>query len=129
MRAGSTVPLRKPPIKAALLQKALSSSGCVRAGVSARQHEAEHQVHLLLYSDKTVADKKTSACIFYVSACLQFIIMLPQPASKKPLQMIQNAAAHVLIRTQGHVSPILASLHWLPLKSRIYNPSPTLRSP
>lgn len=41
--------------------------------------------------------------------------------SLKTLQLVQNAAARVLTRTKRreHISPILASLHWLPVKSRI----------
>ncbi|XP_065326200.1 uncharacterized protein LOC135932628 [Pelmatolapia mariae] len=37
------------------------------------------------------------------------------------LQLIQNAAARVLTgtRKREHISPVLASLHWLPVKSRI----------
>lgn len=39
----------------------------------------------------------------------------------KNLQLIQNAAAQTLTRTKKyeHISPILVSLHWLPVKSRI----------
>ena len=38
----------------------------------------------------------------------------------KSLQLIQNEAARVLTRTniRAHISPILASLHWLPVKFR-----------
>ena len=41
--------------------------------------------------------------------------------SLKALQLVQNAAARVLTRTgrRDHVSPVLASLHWLPVKFRI----------
>src|SRR4029434_2008043 len=41
--------------------------------------------------------------------------------SKKSLQLIQNAAARTLTRTKKyeHIPPVLASLHWLPVKSRI----------
>ncbi len=37
------------------------------------------------------------------------------------LQMVQNAAARVLTRTRkyGHISPVLLTLHWLPIKHRI----------
>ena len=40
--------------------------------------------------------------------------------SLKSLQLIQNAAARVLMRSNSrdHVSPVLASLHWLPVKFR-----------
>ena len=38
----------------------------------------------------------------------------------KGLQLIQNAAARILTRTRRfeHISPVLASLHWLPVKFR-----------
>ena len=41
--------------------------------------------------------------------------------SLKTLQLIQNAAARVLTRTRirDHITPVLASLHWLPIKFRI----------
>jgi len=41
--------------------------------------------------------------------------------SLKTLQLIQNAAARILTGTKkrDHISPVLASLHWLPVKSRI----------
>ena len=37
------------------------------------------------------------------------------------LQLVQNAAARVLTRTRkyDHITPILSSLHWLPVKYRI----------
>ncbi len=37
------------------------------------------------------------------------------------LQMVQNAAARVLTRTRkyGHISPVLSTLHWLPIKHHI----------
>ncbi|XP_049893135.1 uncharacterized protein LOC126385454 [Epinephelus moara] len=41
--------------------------------------------------------------------------------SLKTLQLIQNVAARVLARTKkrDHISPVLAPVHWLPVKSRI----------
>jgi len=38
--------------------------------------------------------------------------------SLKSLHLIQNAAVRVLMRTnrRDHISPVLATLHWLPLK-------------
>ncbi len=37
------------------------------------------------------------------------------------LQMVQNAATRVLTRTRkyDHISPVLSTLHWLPMKHRI----------
>ncbi len=46
---------------------------------------------------------------------------LPQSAISR-LQIVQNAAARLLTGTRktDHIYPILASLHWLPVKFRIY---------
>ncbi len=37
------------------------------------------------------------------------------------LQMVHNAAARVLTRTRkyDHITPVLSTLHWLPIKHRI----------
>ncbi len=42
-----------------------------------------------------------------------FVCML-----NKQLQIVQNAAARVLTRTRkyDHISPVLSTLHWLPIK-------------
>ncbi|XP_072556687.1 uncharacterized protein [Paramormyrops kingsleyae] len=41
--------------------------------------------------------------------------------SLNKLQLVQNAAARVLTNTKkfDHITPVLSSLHWLPVKSRI----------
>ena len=41
--------------------------------------------------------------------------------SIRPLQLIQNAAARVLTKTRRveHITPVLRSLHWLPVSQRI----------
>ncbi len=38
------------------------------------------------------------------------------------MQLIQNAAARILTRTRKyeHITPVLRSLHWLPVTFRIY---------
>ncbi|XP_051939816.1 uncharacterized protein LOC127612987 [Hippocampus zosterae] len=42
-------------------------------------------------------------------------------SSIKPLQLVQNAAARLLTgtRKRGHITPTLASLHWLPIHFRV----------
>ena len=42
-------------------------------------------------------------------------------ASLKLLQLVQNAAARILTRTKHfeHITPVLASLHWLPIQFHI----------
>ena len=46
----------------------------------------------------------------------------------KPLQMIQNAAARLIFSQpkRAHVTPLLVSLHWLPIEARIKFKSLTL---
>ncbi|KAK0146594.1 hypothetical protein N1851_014100 [Merluccius polli] len=52
--------------------------------------------------------------------CNGLLTGLPQQSIKQ-LQLIQNAAARVLTRTKRseHITPVLKSLHWLPISYRI----------
>ena len=48
-----------------------------------------------------------------------FLFSLPQLEIKK-LQRVQNTAARVVTRSKGsdHITPILESLHWIPVEHR-----------
>ena len=70
------------------------------------QNDAEKLVHAFVSS-------RLDYCNALLSGCPK--------KSLKTLQLIQNAAARVLTRThrRDHITPVLASLHWLPVQSRI----------
>ena len=61
-----------------------------------------------------------TSCICYWTTVIFFFLGCPR-YSLKSLQLIQNAAARVLMRNnrRDHLSPVLASPHWLPVKFRI----------
>ena len=69
-------------------------------------HDAEKLVHAFVTS-------RLDYCNALLSGCANAFL--------KPQQLVQNAAARILTRTKrfGHITPVLASLHWLPIKFRI----------
>src|SRR4029434_1154668 len=57
-----------------------------------------------------------------VSSRLDYYLLKGLPACVvKPLQMVQNAAAHLAFNQpkSAHVTPLLIELHWLPVAARI----------
>ncbi|TWW78147.1 putative RNA-directed DNA polymerase from transposon X-element [Takifugu flavidus] len=70
------------------------------------RHDAEKLIHAFVTS-------RLDYCNSLLSGCPN--------NSLRSLQLIQNAAARVLtgIDKRDHITPVLASLHWLPVKFRI----------
>ncbi|XP_060758375.1 uncharacterized protein LOC132869034, partial [Neoarius graeffei] len=69
-------------------------------------HDAEKLVHAFVTS-------RLDYCNALLSGCSNKCI--------NKLQLVQNAAARVLTRTRkyDHITPVLSTLHWLPIKFRI----------
>ena len=69
-------------------------------------HDAEKLVHAFVTS-------RLDYCNALLSGCVN--------ASLKPLQLVQKTAARILTRTKcfEHITPVLPSLHWLPIKFHI----------
>ncbi len=67
---------------------------------------AEMLIHAFMTSRLDYCNTLSGGC----SACL---------INKLPI--VQNAAARVLTRTRkyDHISPVMSTLHWLPIKHRI----------
>ena len=70
----------------------------------------------------TMADAETIIHAFVTSRldyCNVLYSGLPA-CSTKSLQLVQNAAARILTRTRkfDHITPVLSSLHWLPIHAR-----------
>ena len=70
-------------------------------------------------------EKPLHAFIFSrLDYCNSVLISLPKKKKKsiKQLQFVQNAATRVLTNTKrvDHITPVLTSLHWLPVCHRIH---------
>jgi len=70
------------------------------------QHDLEKLIHAFIFSR--------------IDYCNGVFTGLPKKWIRQ-LQLIQNAAARVLTKTKKveHITPVLKSLHWLPLSQRI----------
>ncbi len=74
--------------------------------------------NMLTVSD---AEKLVHAFMTYILDYCNALLGGCPASSTNKLQIVQNAAARVLSRSikYDHITPILQSLHWLPIKVRI----------
>ena len=73
------------------------------------------------YLDRSTTEKLVHAFVLcHIDFCNSLIFGLPQRQIRK-LQTIQNSAARLVTRTRKYetITPVLRSLHWLPVHSRI----------
>ena len=83
-----------------------------------------HLRHLRSIKDAPTHDSYEKVIHTFISSrldyCNALLYGLPQSSISK-LQRIQNAAARLLTGTKkfGHITPVLKSLHWLPVEKRI----------
>ncbi len=89
-----------------------SDRGCISLLVllDLRHYRSQHSCEMLIHAFMTSRLDYCNALFGGCSAC-----------SINKLQMVQNAAAIVLTRTRkyDHISPVLSTIHWLPIKHRI----------
>ena len=73
------------------------------------------------YLDKPATERLVHAFVTsHLDSCNSLLLGIPSYQLQK-LQRIQNAAARIVCRTKrrNHISPIMYSLHWLPVAARV----------
>ena len=73
------------------------------------------------FLDRSTTEKLVHAFIFSYLDCNNGLLLGVPEAQLTRLQRVQNSAARLVTRKRKfeHVTPILRSLHWLPIRARI----------
>ena len=103
------------------LESDLSFSSHVKAITKSAYYHLKNIARIRCFVSRQDLEKLVHAFITSrVDYCNGLLTGLPKKTIRQ-LQLIQNAAARILSRTRKyeHITPVLRSLHWLPVKFRI----------
>ncbi|XP_028306693.1 uncharacterized protein LOC114465708 [Gouania willdenowi] len=106
--------LRRMKRSGRVLERACKTSGLT-------VHKLAYREHRRAYAKALSREKLVHAFVSSrLDYCNALIIGIPGRSLQK-LQYVQNSAARVLMRVRKHehITPILRTLHWLPIQSRI----------
>ncbi len=105
-----------------ILETDLSFSSHVKAVTKSAYHHLKNIARIISFVSSQDLEKLVHAFITSrVDYCNGLLTGLPKKTIRQQLQLIQNAAARILSRTRKseHITPVLRSLHWLPVTFRI----------
>ncbi len=111
-----------------ILETDLSFSSHVKAVTKSAYFHFKNIARIRCFVSSQDLEKLVHAFITSrVDYCNGLLTGLPEKTIRQ-LQLIQNAAARILTRTRKyeHITPVLRSLHWLPVTFRIYFKVPLL---
>ncbi len=104
-----------------ILETDLSFSSHVKAVTKSAYYHLKNIARIRCFVSSQDLEKRVHAFITSrVDYCNGLLTGLPNKTIRQ-LQLIQNAAARILTRTRKseHITPVLRSLHWLPVTFRI----------
>ncbi len=104
-----------------ILETDHSFSSHVKAVNKSAYYHLKNNARIISFVSSQDLEKRIHAFITSrVDYCNGLLAGLPKKTIKQ-LQLIQNAAARILTRTRKyeHITPVLRSLHWLPVTFRI----------
>ncbi len=101
-----------------ILETDLSFSSHVKAVTKSAYYHLKNIARIRCFVSSQDLEKLVHA---FITSRVDYCNGLLPKKSIRQLQLIQNAAARILTRTRKseHITPVLRSLHWLPVTFRI----------
>ncbi len=105
--------------KIKILETDLNFSSHVKAVSKSTYYHLKNIARIRSFVSSQYLEKLVHA---FITSRVDYCNGLLPKKSIRQLQLIQNAAARILTRTRKseHITPVLRSLHWLPVTFRIY---------